>query len=315
MSVYNFISVLHLQAYGGNHEKILKYSLASLILICIVASSLCSCGDASKEFEQYEQYFDVIYRGGIEIYVYDGITYSTDESAPSKLTFKIKGADEDFYYHETVLLPHTNTRYHVYYWDGDEDRDIRINEDGSIHSIHFDFAKIDISNTASPDEVLPILEAELDKWFDISFYDEVDIPETYDDDSDGFGGYEFQYTKTQNGYVTGSATARVNDDGEVTSFSTINVNYDRDKESLETDHELESELVAAKLDDIFNTDESKLVSYQTAFSPRLIFIDGELYINNYVYVDYSEKDGLFTWEESQCIEEILIPLELIAVDN
>ncbi len=238
--------------------------------------------------------------------VSDKVEYSTDDNAPLKIKCKINDHEEELDYHDTLYYPIGGKKVNRYFVNGNEDHVILISQDGSVNSILYEFITLDISKTATPNEVLPVLERELNKWINTSDYEHINIPEYSNENIQGFGIYDFLYYNSVDGYMTDYVKVSVSDDGCVFGFSINNLKYDNIR--LDIDKELEIEMLNLKLKDIYTTDNTKYKSYNTVFTPQVVIYNDKPCIRYFVSADYSHATN---GDTTSWLNSILIPVDLI----
>ena len=290
-------------------KKYLTISLAALLLL-----SLCSCNQNRSEKEAflkdiaeagsgvYEQEADFHHSNVIS----DQAVQTVDSSVPAELVVSINGSDRQLAYHDTLFYPVGETTVYRYYIDGDEDCTVLMDQDGRIQSLLYHFATLDISKTASPDEVRPLLEQKLNELVELSEYEHVNLPSAASDPN-GFGIYDFLYYNMIDGYMTDYVKVSVSDDGGIFGFSIHNLASD--DVQIRIDQELEEEMLNLKLNDIYTTEHTAYVSYQLAFTPQVVVYHDELHIQYPVAANYTTEDS---GQMTSLVNQILIPVRLIA---
>lgn len=291
-------------------KNIFAFSLSLLLLF-----SFCAC---NKSQDKNIDYLDLIFEIRNEIgdnfnhknAIDSTPIYFVDESVSKEKILEIDNNEMKLEYSDTLHYPVSEKRVHRYYVDGDQNRAILIDQNGKVNALLYKFAKLNISNTASPNEVLPLLEKELIKWFDLSFYKHIDIPEQRSQDtaeSKGFLSYDFLYYNIADGYITDFVRVSVNDDGSVLGLSIFNVSLDCSMVTINKD--LEKELLNLKLNDIYTTDTTKYIDYEISFPPQIVVYNGKLYTQHHISAQY--KDKKTGAEMSSYINTILIPVEVL----
>ena len=132
------------------------------------------------------------------------IRYLNDESAPLTRKIILNGVEEQLYYENSLYYPIYDTTVHCYLLNGKEECKVYIRQDGSIDGLGYDFAKIDILQNNTPEEVLPKLKELLEKYVDLSKYKHIEMPydSSKDDGGVGFGTYSFVFYNLTDGYRT-----------------------------------------------------------------------------------------------------------------
>lgn len=290
-------------------KKYFTISLATVLLL-----SLCSCHQTRSEKEAflkdiaeagsgvYEQETDFHHSNVIS----DQAVQTVDSSVQAERVVSINGIDRQLAYHDTLFYPVGETTVYRYYIDGDEDCTVLMDQDGRIQSLLYHFATLDISKTASPDEVRPLLEQKLSELVELSEYEHVNLPSA-SSDPNGFGIYDFLYYNMIDGYMTDYVKVSVSDDGNIFGFSIHNLASEDVHFSIDKDRE--NELLNLKLNDIYTTEHTEYVSYQLAFTPQVVVYHDELHIQYPVSANYTTKDN---GQMTSLVNQILIPLRLIA---
>lgn len=234
-----------------------------------------------------------------------------DSTAEATKTEKINGIEYKMEYCETLLLPVTDKKVHEYLVCGTEDHFIYFNPDGSLDALLFDFAKIDISPTASATDINPIIIDKLKGIIDLTEYEYVDIPEDNKKTKEKFGIYDFLYYNMNSGYMTDYVKVSVSDDGDVFGFSINNIGTDIP--NLMIDKNLEDRFLSEKLKSIYDTSNKTYKSYDTVFNPIVVFYNGELCTEHFVSANY--VDNKTGQEISDYIIRLLIPVRLVTDAN
>ena len=81
---------------------------------------------------------------------------------------------------------------------------------------------------------------------------------------------------------------------------------------LNIDKEKEKELLLSKVKDIYDTADTKYQSHKEVFPPQIVNHNGELYIQYFLGVNYSNKTSE---NMSDFIKQILIPVRLLTVST
>lgn len=238
---------------------------------------------------------------------------SVSDSAKREITMEISGISRHLSYHRTLHYPIGGETVHQYLVDYENNGSILLNQDGTIHSFLCTFATLNISKTESPEQILPLLKAELEKWVDLDQYEYVDLPESVDD-ADGFGIYNFRFYNQIAGYVTDSVMVAVNSSGAV--FGCRIRKLPEDDISLNIDKKLEQELIELKMKNIYSTSDTKEYksnSIKEHSAPQLKMYNNELCVEYYVSAILINKES--GNEISSFIHTILIPVKLITSET
>ena len=228
--------------------------------------------------------------------------YFTDNNVAKNKRIILNDNECDLIYKDSLCYPIGNKKVHRYFVDGDENKTILIDEQGNINSILYRYTKIVINKTASPEVVLKLLQEELSKIIDISYYKNVKTPD-YNQKTDGFGVYDYLFYNKYNDYITDYLRVSVIDDGSVLGLSINNLDVDDfradiNKEKLEAAIEM-------KLKNIYDTKQTQYQSYFTKFDPCIVQYDDTIYVQCFVVAKYThETNG----EMSSYINNILIPI-------
>lgn len=285
------------------------------IIILILAFTLCSCGRKTNIDNAGDKYLTRIYEIDNEIYnvekdfnhsniVSDQTVHSTVPGVASKTKLHFDGIEKEFVYFDTLYYPIGEKKVHKYITN--EEQVVLLNQDGTVNALLFDFATLNISETAKPNEVLSVLESELVKWVDISQYEHLQMPESVEDDQK-FGMYYFLYYNTEQGYLTDYVRVSVLDDGRVFGLSINNLNSDG--MVLNIDKELENKMIDLKLKDIYTTESTEYISYNVVVQPRIVVFNDVLYVLYSVSANYLTVSGE---QMSSFANSILIPVDLVA---
>lgn len=238
------------------------------------------------------------------------VQYSVDSSVPSLIKNKINGLEKELHYVRTLYYPLTDEMVHSYLVDGIEGKRILINKDGSIKAIQHNFITLEISEHATPSEILPILEKVLEEYIDLSYYKYIDLPDDMSqNNSGGFGSYRFVFYNLVDGYKTDWMKISVSDEGNVYGFWISNLKYS--VESLNVNKELENEMLELKFKDIYTTNLTEYKSFKIdeRFTPQVVIRNDETYIQYTASAKYINKSNGV--EIDSFLTEVLIPVELI----
>jgi hypothetical protein len=286
-----------------------KYVVLSMI-VCLMLS-LGSCGeskgstnevDISKilevDYGEYDTEKDFHHKN----IIVNEVEHSDDATASSEIELRIDDADWALNYQDTLFYPVGAKKVHRYLVDGDEKKTVLISEDGKVNSILYEYTVLNIEETASPEEVLASLKAELSQYIDISKYDSIKIPEQTDASSK-FGIYDYLFYNSQNGYMTDYLQVSVSDTGAVSGLS-VNTLGTTDF-TLNIDKTIERSAIESKLKDIYTTDTTTYEAYRSAFEPCVTIYDNQLYVQYFVVAQYTHAQN---GEMTSCVNSILIPL-------
>jgi hypothetical protein len=290
-----------------------KKSVVFLSILLITALSLSACNTINEVEKNKDHYLSKIYHvvdkgeGDLENGVLSYETKSAIETnVEQSLEMEIDNEIVDLQYSETQYFAIRRKKAHLYLVDGDSNKEVLIEEDGSVRAIFYKFSKIEISEKSTPDEVLPLLESKIGKFFNISDYEYLDKPDYHPDRSD-FGSYRFRYYNAVDGYITENVNVSVNHKGEIYGLTIFR--FDSDITELNIDKELESDLIELKLKNMPKQDDRTYKSYDIHFTPVLVMYNDEVYVEYYVAPKYIKSGE----EYSGYLEILLIPLEFMQV--
>lgn len=299
-----------------------KWLVGSLV-ITTVLSSLFSCQntelyDKDKgDDEDLGKYLDRILEVESGVYAEEKkfnhrslVEYCkcfADEKADKIWKATLCDKENSLEYWETIFYEIGDETMHCYAVDKDAGESILVDEDGQIRAYLCDFDSIDISPTATPDEIKPLLDEKLSRYVCVEDYEYANIP-SLNDYSDGtFGIYSFLYYNMVGGYITDFVDVAVDDDGSL--FALKIGGYCGEKLDFKVDKNFEDRMINLKLKDIYTTSTTEYISYNCNFTPRVVTYSGEPYVLYQVaarYFDRSLGEELSSW-----MNEILIPLDLI----
>lgn len=295
-----------------------KYFIFSLVVVLLM--SFCSCNQIQRNKKSNELFLNRIFEAGNDVYnqemgfnhkniVSDKVEYIVDQVDNEEFVVKINGNETILKYCDTLFYPIGEKKVYRYYANGKKDCTVLIDRGGHINSLLYNFATLDISKTASPNEVKPLLEQKLIELLDISYYENVNIPSATNTNENGFGIYDFLYYNMVDGYMTDYVRVSVTDDGNIFGFS---VNILSNDVKLNIDKNLEKEMLNLKLSDIYTTEVTEYVSYNVVFTPQVVVYDGELYIQYSVSANYLHATN---GEMTSFLNNILVPLHLITIHS
>lgn len=308
--------------------------ILSILLLIIISVNLFSCRNKAEvsenEGENLQEYIDQIYaadEGGSaseskrkELNLVNASPVSShDPTAPASLKKVFFGIEYDLTYVETLTYLISGTTVDKYVADEfGEFGNLLLFRDGSVKSLLFKFANINITGKETPQDIKSQMEAVIREVVDISKYDYCDIPE-YSSDGEGFGTYYFLYYNMVNGYMTDYLKVNVKDDGRIGSLSINDLRTDRDLSNLSIDKSLEDKLLNAKTKQVYeglyeetlNKYNYQYATYKlTSARPNICVCNGELCVQYSVTADWSDASGQI--HGLGYIQRILIPLRLIS---
>ena len=273
-----------------------KYTI--FIIILILVSFLYSCGEGittttepniddtttadpdAGAVKDDNYYLDRIYQEKGSDYYNNRNVISTkpvitiDKNVEFTKKIKIDGVEEILLYVETEYYPIEERKLYLYLVNGEEEKKIWLDQDGDIYQIQYAFDYIDISQDATPEEVLPAIKEVLNDYVDLSYYstEELIPPETE------FGSWTFVAKNTINGYRTDRLYVVFDQEGNVFRFIVENINCSIT--SLNIDEEKVDKLLELKFRDIYGIREDvEYKSYELSdMNPLVVALDGNAYI-------------------------------------
>lgn len=233
------------------------------------------------------------------------ITFTVDDTVEAVRTVTLNGTVLSLTYKQTGYHPLGDYHAHRYTVDGDESKFIDIDMNGNIIRIRYKYMTLDISKTATPDEVLEKLRPELEKIRDLSQYEFVELPEPREGGK-GFGEYGFSFYNMQDGIVTDYLYVSILDDGGVSDLyifdmpdkrPTVNVNEDK-----------LNDIINAKLKSTHSTNGREYISYKKSVDHyQLTVYKGEYYLDCFVIPKFIQNGS----ETSGFVISLLVPLDLV----
>lgn len=310
-----------------------------LVTISLVIFGLLSCDskeNASSD-DELSKYIDLIYQSRLEGVIVDGVEipnedyiktsyeFLIDGNAPTNLNIQIGGEKVNLVYNRTVYSQLTKSRLQEYLIDGDDEKKVRLNSDNTVVWLGYEFTSIEISETATPDEILPKLRDELNKWADLSEYKHTKIPNKRENALESFGTYRFNFYNEINGYMTDYISIDVKDSGALTYLSIQNCEINAEYESIvfNVDKERERKLIELKISDMYNTKTTKYVTFEYYASstykkeehlPRIVIRDGKTYalinvVGYFIHTNYDDS------EEYSELFDVVIPIDLLVAET
>lgn len=298
------------------NSKMFRKLFFSLIGVIIVFA-VCACTkEAELNMDDIYVIADGMFPSETENFKYKNIISgkpesSVDLTASAIRTEKISDIEYRLEYCETLSFAITGKKVHKYLIYGTEDHFIYFNSDGTLDSILFEFAKLDILPTASAETVQTLIIEELKGTVDLSKYEYIDIFGNNKEQKGKFGIYDFLYYNMNNGYMTDYVKMSVSDEGSIFGFSINNASVDIPP--LTIDKELEDKLLSEKLNNIYDNSSKIYKSYSMAFKPLVVLYDNELCIEYFVSVNYTDIKG--GSETSDYIIRLLMPVHLVSDVN
>ena len=237
-----------------------------------------------------------------------------DGSAEQKVTVKINGAQKELQYLESLYYPVPDQTYDIYLVSGEEGEKVYLDENGDVCYIEGVFTTVNISKTAAPEDVLPLLKEAVKEYADLSYYKNVKMPDDKSQNASGFGSYKFYFYNTADGYRTDWLRVTVNDDGTVKSLRINNLKYS--VTSLNIVKSLENKMLDLKVNDMYTTlftePESYKLSDRVSEPVEVIIRNGEVYIQYTLCIEYTH---IIDGKGEDDYIDIIVPLDIIDADN
>lgn len=314
-----------IESYEGEYamKKLLTIILSLVFSMCIAACGetepprkSTTIADAVSQIYEIEL-SDYSELNRYELFYHENVIskefiYTQELPNGTAATFKTDKREYGLTYLETVFLPVGDYKAHDYSIDGDEDSFVRLREDGRITFIkNYPIAKLDIDPHASPNEVRIALGPALSDLIDLSqfnFYEEISVDTSTEE---GFGEYTFSFYRTFQGYLTNFAMISINDDGVVYLLRNQNDNTDIEEYCANIDKELEEKLILAKLEGMYNTEETEYTEHKILDDPASKSV---FRYNNEVCIQYEVVCKVYISKED-CSDfvgcTLLIPVRLL----
>lgn len=276
--------------------------IISVFLAVLLVFSLCSCNKETVDKAKPNISDEVLNR---VLDVDRVITFTVDDTVEAVRTVTLNGTVLNLTYKQTGYHPLGDYHAHRYTVDGDESKVIDIDINGNIIRIGYTYMTLDISKTATSDEVLAKLIPELEKIKDLSKYEHIKINDQGNGDN-GFGEYDFNFHNLEDGIVTDYLYVSVSDDGGVSDLRVLDLPDERP--AVNVNEDTLNDIIEAKLMKTHNTDNRKYVSFEKwGDYNNLTVHKGEYYIDCYVIPKFIQFDS----EVSGFVISLLIPLDLV----
>lgn len=276
--------------------------IISVFLTVLLVFSLCSCNKETVDKAKPNISDEVLNR---VLEIDRVITFTVDDTVEAVRTVTLNGTVLSLTYKQTGYHPLGDYHAHRYSVDGDENKFIDIDMNGNIVRIRYAYITLDISKTATTDEVLAKLRPELEKIKDLSKYEHIEIKDQGNGDS-GFGEYSFNFYNLEDGIVTDYLYVSVSDDGGVSDLRIFDLPDERPAVNVNEDKL--NDIIEAKLMKMHNTDNRKYVSFKKwGDHYQLTVYKGEYYLDCYVIPKFIQFDS----EVSGFVISLLIPLDLV----
>lgn len=299
----------------------MKRTIALILLVC--AFLLCSCSGGFSDEEASEYLKDILevpddlvgYKITDETGKYNP-SYSEyekweDPSAEATKTIELFGKEYVLQYQYTsVSFLDKEPISITYVVEGSEADKIVFYADGSIKTVTFDVATINILPMDTPEKVYEELKPFLEQIVDPSEYEHIKLPE-YDLEQIGFSRYTFElYNMIDGEYQSDNISITVEEDGSVSRFSIRK--FEMDDSEVDIDKKMEEKLIFLKMDDMYSSYNVK--SYKIHGVPHFTSYNNELYVQYCVSGDLLDKDAnIFEQNDTSSgfIHIIIIPLRLL----
>ncbi len=208
-------------------------------------------------------------------------------------------------YKDTAYFPLGDKLVYRYCVDGDDSKVIDIDMNGNLNRIRYKYITLDISKTATPEEVLTKLRPELEKIRDLSQYEFIKLPEQRES-KEGFGSYGFLFYNMEGKYGIDYLYVAVFDDGGVTGLYIYDL--PDEKRNFTVNEDKLNDIIEAKLRSIYDTNDSKYVSFKKYGDyDYLTVYNGEYYLDCSVVPKFIRNGH----ETSGFVISLLVPLDLI----
>lgn len=237
------------------------------------------------------------------------LIYTQEDQRSSNFTFQSADKKLNLSYQETVFYPVGETKLHKYTIDEEDQGCFYFDENGELSAIlNYTIARLDIAPSDTAETVLTALKPAISKYVNPDKYQNLDIARSNPDEAD-FGFYRFWFYNSVSGCYTDYFTVGVMSDGTVTALSITNAEPDAVALANQINPDVEKELIAAKLTDIYATEKTKPLNYSIYYA-RIVSFEGNACIEytidcNVEYLSHSSS--------SQCMmNTLLIPLEVLS---
>lgn len=234
----------------------------------------------------------------------------------SKLTFTINNRTVPLTYQETLFYPVGDFKVHKYVIDDMPEESIYFDEAGSVYfdqDGHLFFItnctinKIDVKPTDTAETVLSLLKPAITAYVDVDNYQYVEITSSGAGKED-FVYYGYKFYNKVNEYCSNFFSVGVLSDGTIMGLSIRNAEYDAITLARNIDPNVEAELIAAKLLEIYSNEISEPISYKITHS-RIVSYEGKdciqytitCFVNNSAF-----SDSVLSINNS-----LLIPIQLL----
>lgn len=285
----------------------------SFILLIVFSLFICSCSD-SKHYLNHIYEIDNYYENQLIEFNHKNLisifpSTSFNKNVVSNKQVTINNKNFNINYRETLQYPLNGEILNKYIVDNIEENTVLLNTDGTVNSILFDFAVLDINIDSSKEYIINALENLLEKIIDVSQYEYVEI--TGDPfKKNSYGIYDILYYNMVDSYITNYARVSVDSNGEVFGLSVNNLSVSNIDININKNQE--DNLLSIKLKDIFTTDTTEYQSYTHVLPARVIVHNNELCILYSVSAKYNHS---IYGETASEINQIIIPVNLMSSNN
>lgn len=294
--------------------------VAVLIAVSVILSA-CNNGvsHTSQQLQQYlSQIYEIsdstyaesetykIYNHDFSLFTEPQRTYNNDVSKSASID--LAGQAIPLSYVESLYYPLRSRFVHEYSSDTQSDTLVYLNEDGSLYGAKGAITKLDIQKNDSKETVRTALELALSDLVDFSRYQFTYCMRSTPESSSTFGLYIFMYYNMSDGYQTDYLKVGVRSNGDVGFIWIVDVLVNSTEETGNISKVLEAELITAKLNAIYNTDETEYRGHEHRSDPSLVVYNNELYASYFLECDvYFKKSDRVRGE----ICYLIIPVSLL----
>lgn len=266
-----------------------------LMIVLVFSLLLVSCGNGNAP-----DYLQSIYE--IESLA-KGI--AVEEEVPREVTITVLGQELNLEYAMTYRAIFDDFVYHRYKIAGFEDGFADLREDGSVYSLYYPIATVNIEENATPEEVHAQIGPALLPWIDLSKYEYVDMPQQKDANC-AFGSYEFRYYNMIDGYRPDHVEVRVHDNGVIDQVEVYNLGADLTV--LNIDPEFEETVLDMKLKEIYTTEKTQYETFVPFAPPYLRWFNGEVHVFYTLEAKFSYRAEQIIYSE---VKLVLVPVDLL----
>lgn len=235
--------------------------------------------------------------------------YTQEDRMDNNPVFESANKKLNLSYQETVFYPVGETKLHKYTIEGENRGSIYFDDNGQLSAIlNYTIARLDIEPSDTAETVLMMLKPAISKYVNPENYQNLDVERSNPDEAD-FGFYRFWFYNAVGGCYTDYFSVGVMSDGTVTALSIINADPAAVALASQINTDVEKELIAAKLTDIYKTDNTKPINYNI-YHARIVSFEGNACIE---YTIDCNVENLSYSSGAQCITTtLLIPLQVFS---